>query len=122
MKIWRSFGSGHSAHLTVIGTFKSIEDAELAEEVVEDFVNAVWEQRYPDLQAFQQAWQERLPAVTILGPTDSNFDLGIDDTIAVERDEQIVKVSDIRTTKLEGIIKLMLLKYPTEIKITGITG
>jgi hypothetical protein len=122
MKIWRSFGSGHSAHLTVIGTFKSIEDAELAKEVVEDFVNAVWEQRYPDLQAFLQAWEERLPAVTILGPTDSNFDLGIDDTIAVERDEQTVKVSDIRTTKIEGIIKLMLLKYPTEIKITGITG
>ena len=89
---------------------------------MEDFVNAVWEQRYPDLQAFQQAWEERLPAVRILGPTDSNFDLGIDDTIAVERDEQTVKVSDIRTTKLEGIIKLMLLKYPTEIKITGITG
>ena len=34
MKTWRSFGSGHSAHLTVIGTFKSIEDAELAEKVV----------------------------------------------------------------------------------------
>jgi len=25
MKIWKSFGSGHSAHLTVIGTFKTID-------------------------------------------------------------------------------------------------
>ena len=39
MKIWRSFGSGHSAHLTVIGTFKTIDDAQIAEEVVDDFVH-----------------------------------------------------------------------------------
>ena len=122
MKIWKSFGSGHSAHLTVIGTFKNIDDAQLAEEVVEDFVNAVWEQRYPDLQAFQQAWEDRLPVITLLGPTASNFDMGIDDPCEVERSEQTVTVSRIRTTEIGGIIRLMLLKYPTEIKITGITG
>jgi hypothetical protein len=122
MKIWRSFGSGHSAHLTVIGKFKNIDDAQLAKEVVEDFVNAVWEGRYPDLQAFQQAWEERLPAVTILGPTAPNFDMGIDDGCEVERNRQTVKVSGIRTTEIGGIIRLMLLKYPTEIKITGLTG
>ena len=122
MKIWKSFGSGHSAHLTVIGMFKNIDDAQVAEEVVEDFVNAALEQRYPDLQAFLQAWEDRLPAVAILGPTASNFDLGIDDPCDVERDEQTVKVSGIRSTEIGGIIRLMLLKYPTEIKITGITG
>jgi hypothetical protein len=122
MKIWKSFGSGHSAHLTVIGTFKNVDDAQIAEEVVEDFVNAVWEQRYPDLPAFQQAWEERLPAVTLLGPTASNFDMGIDNPCDVERNEQIVTVSRIRTTEIGGIIRLMLMKYPTEIKITGITG
>jgi hypothetical protein len=122
MKIWKSFGSGHSAHLTIIGTFKNIDDAQFAEEVVEDFVNAVWEQRYPDLQAFLQAWENRLPAVSLLGPTASNFDMGIDNPCDVERSEQTVTVSRIRTTEIGGIIRLMLLKYPTEIKITGITG
>jgi len=122
MKIWKSFGSGHSAHLTVIGTFKNIDDAQVAKEVVEDFVNAAWEQRYPDVQAFLQAWEERLPAVTLIGPNASNFDMGIDDSCGVERDEQTVTVSGIRTAEIGGIIKLMLLKYPKEIKITGITG
>jgi len=122
MKIWKSFGSGHSAHLTVIGTFKTIDDAQVAEEVVEDFVHAQWEGRYPDVHAFLQAWETRLPAVTILGPTASNFDMGIDNPCDVERDEQTVTVSGIRSTEIGGIIRLMLLKYPTEIKITGITG
>ena len=122
MKIWMSFGSGHSAHLTVIGKFKNIDDAKIAEEVVEDFVNAVWEQRYPDLQAFRQAWEERLPTVTLLGPTPSNFDLGIDQPISVKRKRQTVTVSSIASTEIGGIIRLLLLKYPKEIKITGITG
>src|SRR5262245_23117983 len=122
MKIWKSFGSGHSAHLTVIGTFKNIDDAQVAEEVVEDFVNAVWEQRYPDLQAFLQAWEERLPAVALIGPNSSNFDMGIDDSCSVERNEQIVTLSLIRSAEIGRIIKLMLLKYTKEIKITGITG
>jgi hypothetical protein len=122
MKIWRSFGSAHSAHLTVIGKFKNIDDAKIAEEVVEDFVNAVWEQRYSDLQAFQHAWEERLPTLTLLGPTASNFDMGIDQPISVERNRQTVTVSNIVTTELGGIIRLLLMKYPKEIKITGLTG
>ena len=122
MKIWRSFGSGHSAHLTVIGKFKTIDDAKLAEEVVEDFVNAVWERRYPDLEAFQKAWEERLPALTLLGPTTPNFDMGIDQQIDVKRNRQTVTVSNIVTTELGGIIRLLLMKYPKEIKITGMTG
>ena len=122
MKIWKSFGSGHSAHLTVIGTFKNIDNAQVAKEVVEDFVNAAWEQRYPDVQAFLQAWEDRLPAVTLIGPNASNFEMGVDDYCGVERDEQTVTVSGIQTAEIGGIIKLMLLKYPKEIKITGITG
>ena len=122
MKIWKSFGSGHSAHLTVIGTFKTIDDAQVAEEVEEDFVYAQWEGRYPDVNAFLQAWENRLPAVTLLGPTAANFDMGIDNPCDVERDEQTVTVSRIRSTEIGGIIRLMLLKYPTEIKITGVTG
>jgi len=48
--------------------------------------------------------------------------MGIDNPCDVERDEQTVTVSGIRSTEIGGLIRLMLLKYPTEIKITGITG
>ncbi len=37
MKIWRSYGSGHSAHLAIVGKFKNVGDAELAQEVIEDW-------------------------------------------------------------------------------------
>lgn len=52
----------------MIGEFKTLEDAELARRAVEDFVNAAWEERYPDAAAFAKAWSADLPAVPFLGP------------------------------------------------------
>lgn len=122
MKIWRSYGSAHSAHLTVIGEFKSVEDAQLAKQVVEDFVNGSWEERYPDVKGFIDAWKDRLPGVWGLGPNQSDFEMGIDREVDVDRTGTTVTVSDIRSAEIGGIIKLMLLKYPAEIKVTGRTG
>jgi hypothetical protein len=122
MKIWKSFGSGHSAHLTVVGEFNNIEDAEFAREIVEDFVNGNWEERYPDVAGFLAAWKERLPAVPYLGPNDRDFVMGIDDAADVERNDKIVTVSGIRSAEIGGIIKLMLLKDSKEVKVTGRTG
>jgi hypothetical protein len=122
MKIWRSYGSGHSAHLSVIGEFTSLEDAEFAREVVEDFVNGAWEERYPDVAGFIAAWKERLPAVPYLGPNDRDFEMGIDNSADVEREGKTVTVSQIRSAEIGGIIKLMLLKDASEIKVKGQTG
>jgi len=119
MKIWRSYGSAHSAQITVVGTFANLDDAAFAREIVEDFVNGEWEQRYPDSAAFIAAWKERLPTLPLLAPRDPEFAMGIDSPCPVELEQQTVTVSDIKTGDIGGIIKLLLLKNPTEIKITG---
>jgi hypothetical protein len=120
MKIWKAFGSAHSAHLTIVGEFQNAADAELMEQAVEDYVNAAWAQRYPDLRAFLNAWTARLPGVDVLGPT--VFELGIDNGMDVERHGTRVTVSRIRSNVIGGIIQLMLIKDPTEVKVTGRTG
>ncbi|HEY0321410.1 MAG TPA: DUF6375 family protein [Pyrinomonadaceae bacterium] len=124
MKIWRSYGSGHSAHLSIVGEFKSVEDAELVRQIVEDFVSADLENRYPNAEAFRQAWRSRFGDIvaTPLAPDQSEYFLGIESPPDVLRRGTTVEVSEMNTTALNGIIKLMLLKYPTEIKITGETG
>jgi len=122
MKIWKAYGSAHSANLTVIGRFRNIEDAQLAEQVVEDFVNANFGERYSDCGAFAKAWRDRLPAMELLGPSDRDYEMGIDAPCEMTRDKTIVKVSDIRSQEIGGIIKLMLLKDPEKIEVTGRTG
>jgi Family of unknown function (DUF6375) len=122
MKIWRSYGSAHSADLTIVGEFSNVDDAEFAREIVEDFVNAQWGEHYPDNAAFIAAWKGRLPALPYLGPHQSEFEMGIDHDCDVMRNARTVTVSDIRSGEIGGIVKLLLLKNPTQIKITGRTG
>lgn len=122
MKIWQGYGSGHSAHLTIVGEFANVGDAKFAKEIVEDFVNAAWEERYPDNAAFCTAWKDRLGGIEFLGPNQFEFDMGIDNACDVERNGTTVAVSRIRSAQIGGIIKLMLLKDSAEIKVTGTTG
>jgi hypothetical protein len=122
MKIWRSYGSGHSARLSVVGEFTTVDDAALIRQAVEDFVNGQWAEKYPDVSGFIDDWRERLPGVDGLGPNQSEFDMGLDDSCDVERSGTRVAVSGIRTNEVGGIIKIMLLKDPTEVKVTGRTG
>lgn len=124
MKIWRGYGSGHSARLSIVGEFKNAEDAELVKEVVKDFVSAEVEKRYPDINGFRNAWHEKFGNIILssLAPDESEYFLGVDWAPDVVRRGTSVEVSGMQTTALNGIIKLMLLKYPTEIKITGETG
>lgn len=124
MKIWRSYGSGHSAHLSIVGEFKTVEDAELERQILEDFVSAELEKRYPTAEAFKEAWRSRFGdiVVTHLAPDESEYFLGIESPPGVVRAGTTVEVSEMHTTALNGIIKLMLLRDPTQIRITGTTG
>jgi hypothetical protein len=124
MKIWRSYGSGHSARLSIIGEFKDAGDAELMRLVLEDYVNAELEKRYPNIEAFTHAWRSRFGDIIAsgLGPSQNEFFLGIESAPHIVRSGSTVEVSEMQTAEIGGIIKLMLLKYPTEIKVTGETG
>ena len=124
MKIWRSYGSGHSARLTIVGKFKNVQDAELERQILEDYVNAELENRYPSAEAFKNAWHSQFGdlVLTPLAPSENEYALGIEYAPDVVRKGTTVEVSSMSTTAINGIIKLMLLKYPTEIKITGETG
>lgn len=121
MKIWRSFGSGHSAHLTVIGHFKSINDAKIASELLTDFVNGSWEERYQHVGAFIEAWKSKFEYLPYLGLSDMDFQMGIDRECDVTASNTTVSVSS-RSNQIGGIVKLMLLKGPIEIKVTGTPG
>jgi hypothetical protein len=99
-----------------------LNDAELAKDIVEDFVNAAWEERYPDIQAFRNAWDTRVGGLLGLGPHESEFDMGIDNSCDVTRNGTTVTVSHIRSAEIGGILKLMLLQKAAEIKVTGTTG
>jgi hypothetical protein len=124
MKIWRSYGSGHSARLSIVGEFKSVEDAELMKEVLKDFVSAEVKKRYTDIDGFRDAWFPKFGNIIMssLAPDENEYFLGVDWEPDVSRTGTTVEVAGMQTTALNGIIKLMLLKYPTEIKITGETG
>lgn len=122
MRVWQSFGSAHSARLTIVGEFKTPEDAELLEEALEDFVNAAWEERYATAEEFREAWKDRIHAIEYYGPYNDDFHIGGDDTCSVRRDGNRVEVSQIRGHNIGGIVKLMLLGFPGEVRITGRTG
>lgn len=122
VKIWRSYGSGHSAHLAVVGKFKSVNDAELAREVIEDWVNAAWEERYSNLHEFIDAWKDRISGIEFLGPRSSDMMQSLDDGCDVDRDGMTVSVTGIRSNEIGGIIQLMLLKEAEPVTVTGRTG
>jgi hypothetical protein len=123
MKIWRGYGSGHSAHLSIIATFKDVKHAQLAREVIDDFLRYVWtEADTLDVGAFYQNWKQRLGGVETLGPRREEFQMGIDDAFDVDLDGTAVSISHIRSAEIGGIIKLLLLAEPLETTVLGETG
>lgn len=92
--------------------------------VLEDYVNAELEQRYPDIEAFKRAWGPKFGKIieTSLAPNENEFFLGIESAPDIVRTGSVVEISEMQTAEIGGILKLMLLKYPTEIKVTGETG
>jgi len=128
MKIWKGFGSGHSARLKIVGEFTAIEDAELMRELVDDFVNGIQNEKYRSMEEFWDAWsaakvgEQFAGMIRWLGATKDDFEMGLDDTVDVKCEGTTVTVSGFRTNAVGGVIKLMLCKYPTSVTVTGQTG
>ncbi len=121
MKIWQSFGSGHSANLSVIGTFNSVGDAETTKKMLEDFFRAAGEED-GDPDVFFDIWKDRFPIVRYYGPSKEEFQLGVDRDCDIEIDGTTVSVTNIRSVQIGGFVKLMLLKEPHDVKVSGKVG
>lgn len=119
MKAWKEFGSSHSANMTVIGEFETADEAEVALPVIEDFVRASWEQRYPDLRRFVEAWTARDPNLPHIGLSEEDYEIGVDQDPDVACDGDQVLVTHLRTQNVSGIVKLLLHKGMKEIRISG---
>jgi hypothetical protein len=121
MKIWKSFGSAHSAHLTVVGTFSTVGDAETAKQLIESFLGVSWGEEHT-VQEFFEMWEGKEPGVRYYGPREAEFQLGIDNDPDVTRTGTTVAVRQIRSVEIGGFVKLMMLKSATEVKVTGEVG
>jgi len=122
MKIWNSFGSAHSANLTIVGEFKREANIDLAERIIRDFVNVDYEKRYKNISEFYDTWEPNCAPIRALGPSQYDIQIGVEYPCNVNKKDGKITVSDIRDSNIGGIIKLMLLYDPIEIKITGQTG
>ena len=119
MKIWQEFGSSHSANITVIGTFESEESAKQAFDVLEDFVNASWEERYESVKDFRRKWEAKLPNLQWDGLSEEDFDTGVDNSPSINLDGEQVTITDFRSENIKGIIKLMFRLNKKKVEITG---
>ena len=109
MKIWKEFGSSHSANVSVIGTFTNNEDANNAFEMVKDFALGEWEQRYASVQEFLEIWSEKFhPGLKNSSINAYDYSLGVDNDPDVEIVGNKIRISRIRSHNVGGIIKLML--------------
>lgn len=107
MKIWKQFNSSHSLDISVIGTFRSTENAEAAFDIVEDFTLGSWQTRYETIAEFNQAWIAKLDKnLRYSGITDEELDMGIDAYPDITIDENKISIEHLRTDRVSGLIKL----------------
>lgn len=119
MKLWKEFGSSHSANVTLIGEFDNEEKAEEAFPLLEDFTRADWEERYEDVEAFKQAWATRESNLPRIGINQMDYKIGVDNNPDVEHQGNKVVISRLRSENVAGLIKILFLKGMKEIRITG---
>lgn len=115
MKIWKSFGSAHSANITIIGEFEEGEELVVAEKLIKDLEFA--DSRYKDVLEFINAWKAACPSIMYSCLSQDDFETGINDSYDVQREGGKITVSGFSTRNIGGIVKLMLVHQPKEIKI-----
>jgi hypothetical protein len=118
MKVWREFGSSHSGNVTVIGEFDSVSEAQGAFPLLEDFVQAAWEERYEDVDDFKRAWQEKEQNATYY-LTQQDYDIGVDNSPEITWDGAAVVIGRLRSENINGIVKILFAKGMKKITVTG---
>jgi hypothetical protein len=118
MKVWKEFGSSHSANVSIIGEFENRGRAEEAYRLIEDFTRGFWEGRYPDVDSFKEAWAAREPDVRHVDVTQMDYEIGLDENPEVEIRDNNVLVSHLRTDNVAGIVKIFFYKGMAKTTIT----
>lgn len=109
MKIWKEFGSSHSGNISVIGTFTDTNKAVEAFEMVKDFTLGFWEERHESVDKFLEFWSERFhPELINIQITETDYKLGVDNDPDIKLFGNQIRISQIRSNNVGGIIKLML--------------
>ena len=121
MKIWKEFGSSHSANVTIVGKFSDVKKAALLEEAIRDLcenfdIRECQENAESPSQAFKRKWEEK---ITIYGFTDDDVDIGSQTNTAVNLQGDKLTVQPGDSSNIYGIIKLLMYNEATEIKMTG---
>jgi hypothetical protein len=107
MKIWKEFGSSHSANITIIGEFEDEKSAKIAFDAVEDIVNGSWEERHESGEKLTQHWRDKgiknFPYIS-----EEEYELGLENNADVDMDGKVVKISRFYTYNVNGILKVIL--------------
>lgn len=109
MKIWKEFGSSHSSNISVIGTFTNAKDANEAFEMIKDFTLGQWEERHTNFKEFLEIWSEKFhPDVKYIDIDENDYSIGVDNEPDIEIDGSTIRIKELRTTNVGGIVKLLL--------------
>lgn len=119
MRVWKEFGSSHSGNVTIIGEFDTAEKAKTAFPLIEDFVRASWEDRYPDVRGFIETWTAKDPNIPYIGLSEADYEIGADNDPDVAQHGNQIVVTHLRSTNVSGIVKLLFHKGMSEIRISG---
>ena len=120
--MWKEFGSSHSAHVTIIGTFADVKKAEL----VKDAITDLWDNFDPHAyecvdaknpsQAFKDKWGEQL---CTYGITNDDMQVGSSTTTDIKVQDGVLTIQPGDTSNVFAFIKLLMQNEATEIKMTG---
>lgn len=116
MKIWRAFGSAHSARLTIVGKFEDVDTAELARRILEDFGTG----EHEDAQAFNVSWKDALPILAQgFGLRDGDMETGQNDSYRIEREGETVTVSNFSGDNTSGLMRILLAAGSEDVRVSG---
>jgi hypothetical protein len=118
MKIWKEFGSSHSEHLSIISKFETEEEASNIYALIEDFIFAIWNSKYQNLEEFVNYWKEHGdPNVPYWRITEQDFDLSYDTSPEIRMEGEKIIISDYSDINLGGLIKILLWNNVKNIEI-----
>jgi hypothetical protein len=120
MKVWKEFGTSHSANVTIIGQFEMQSDAAIVYPMIKDLIFG-HENGVESLKHFYEKWENNMPKQVGISVHlyEHEFNEDSDATASVEIKDNKIIVGNYRSSIFEGIVKLMFMFKVKNIQITG---